>query len=477
VIGFGRAGTLAAVVASLASTYLVPAPVTSAAEISAGDNQTPACPAGVEASNHARELRATVGLAEDAETVERSFSTAGFTCEEFGIPLSSTETAAFKAVMRAQAELSTLAEGFVEDPAFGGAYLDGAELVVGTTTGTLKGDVRPARGTLRITKTRYAESHLQALAKDIADRSRTNGDSLASLGINLVSVDPRSNRVEVGVSSGVAAAEDALASMYGAAVTVISRPGGEVEPLACTVQDCGTRGGVQINHNNPSVGCTSGFLVKARRAVGGTWKHYILTAGHCIERAGGPSNTNKWFNTVGTITWGANAQMDFWPSSCGFACTYIRNDQGLVNMGGVTPAKWNEYNVNGSPASITGAVRLSNQLVGQVVCRFGGATGFRCGAINRKPTSVGVGWKVYYPVEVSMQSAKGDSGSGFYRVWDYNGTYFRDAYGTLTGGYTSFSQSYTYYYAWDGIFYEKRVDEVCEGNWWIEVCTTATCAL
>jgi hypothetical protein len=72
------------------------------------------------------------------------------------------------------------------------------------------------------------------------------------------------------------------------------------------------------------------------------------------------------------------------------------------------------------------------------------------------------------------RSDEGDSGAGFYRLQsDGYGGYTYKAFGILTGG----TPSYTYYYPWDTTFYAKRVGEVCEDNWWIQICTTGACAL
>lgn len=133
------------------------------------------------------------------------------------------------------------------------------------------------------------------------------------------------------------------------------------------------------------IGCTTGFLVRAKPQYG-TWKHYILTAGHCVAHSGGTANNVNWENGAGTVVCGHNQAMDFWDQDgCGFLNTCRSNDLGLVGMGNASPSDWNEYLTGTeSHVPITDTTTRGNQLIGQVVFRHGRTSGLDSGDIVDK---------------------------------------------------------------------------------------------
>jgi hypothetical protein len=294
-------------------------------------------------------------------------------------------------------------------------------------------------------------------------------------------VNPRTNNVDVGVADNLDAARLLLHARYGDDVSVALEPL-TTGQLLCTEDDCGTKGGLVIDHNSPNAGCTSGFLSRAKQGSSGSWNGYIYTAGHCIDAAGGVGNTNNWHNGAGTTTWGRNkAEPEIW-YECGFFTLCLDMDQGLVGLGTAVPSQWNRYFIGGgSTVAINARTFNMNQLIGQVVNRYGRTSGLDAGTINDKPeyfaTSVGGYTHLQYNViKVGMASNYGDSGAGYYRLYTSSGTTYRSAYGSLSSGPYPGS-SPTYYTPWDVHLDGKGGNGEAWARWYIEPCITVGCGL
>lgn len=330
--------------------------------------------------------------------------------------------------------------------------------------------MRPEKGSIELRAAQFTLTKLEDVAAEIGQLTVDSAIGQLAAEITYVAVDVRANQVKVGVAVDVQKAAPTFAKAYGNLVSVYYAEAAEGGFLVCTENDCGTKGGLAMDHPS-GVGCTSGFLAKSKLYGGTTYSHRILTAGHCIYASGGVSNTQNWHNPAFTQTWGDNLAMDFqqyeyadgtqWCPVQNVLCLY--NDLGLIGVGSNPPADWNQYFTgSGSFIEIDGSKTKSNQLIGQVVYRYGRTSNLDAGAITAKPTYVtftgadcgalGYTCRSYNVIEVGVGSDHGDSGSGFYRVQSNgSGGYTRNAYGILSGGKTGYA--YTYYYAWDEPFY------------------------
>jgi hypothetical protein len=431
------------------------------------------------ALDHARDLRRSAGLEYGPSTITASVSDPAYRCSEFGILMTDAERAEFARVLDAQGELSSLAVEVSGDPSFAGAYLQGSTLTIASTDGRLGELLRPVHGLARRTKVNHTWADLQRLAKEI-DTDTLEGQVVATR----VSVNPMTNKVDVGVSGSVEEARKLLFARYGAMVAVHDEPLTD-DSFLCNVNDCGTKGGLTADHSSPSAGCTTGFVVQAKKGWSGTWSRYMMTAGHCIDNAGGVGNSNPWKNGVGA-TWGTSRAQDFWSHECGFWIKCISNDIGLFAVGATTSPR-HRYVIGTSDVPINHATKSASQLVGQIVYRHGRSSALDSGAINDIPVyrSFSCGLytcRQYGVVKVNMASLGGDSGSGFYRLYSSGGTTYRSAYGILSGG--PHGQSPTYYTSWNTHWSADRAGSTLDaqdgtpGNrWYAEVCITSGCAL
>lgn len=408
-----------------------------------------ACDTSDSALADAQGLRRAVGLPSDAATIAASLADPAYRCTAFGVLLTDNELAEFATVLAAQGELSDLAAAAAKDPAYAGAYLEGSTLTIASTDGNLGRSFKPAIGLVRLVRAEYTYSELQRVAFEIARNTSDMGPN-SSIRLTRVSVNPKTNRVDLGVDGDVDNATEHYRRLYGDIVTVKYEPLQSAEFL-CTTDDCGTKGGLSVDHftgGKQDSGCTSGFVPRYRYP-GGSWKYGILTAGHCIKDAGGVNNANSWQNGAGTIVWGNNKAQDFWWNDCSFSTLCNYNDEGLFGLGGVSPGTWNKYKIGGSSSvAIDAWTDRYYQLIGQIVYRHGRTTGQRSGAITDKPEV----YSYYCPfptncvryglVRVDVASDRGDSGAGFYRLYSTGGIWHRSAYGILSAGPPGSSPTY-----------------------------------
>jgi hypothetical protein len=429
------------------------------------------CDDGDEAIAHAQSLRQATGLPSDAATLAASVTEPAYRCTAFGVSMTEEELRQFGDVLDAQGELSNIATEASSEPTFGGAYFDADKLKIFSTDGQLGQSYRTASGVIVSIIGKYTWKELQEVATELGNERQASKEY--PFEIVRVSVNPRTNRVDVDVAMGAEAATKYFADAYGDKVNVQYEPRNEMTYL-CSTFDCGTKGGAAAWHWTPDNGCTTGFLVQAHKGSG-AWNHYMLTAGHCIDGTGGLSNPNPWQNWVGTVVWGTNKANEHYLYSCGSGgFSSCRNgDQGLFGLGGQTPSSWNRYVIGSSDVPIDGTTIDWNQFVGQVLWRNGLNSGLDSGAITDIPQEVSCGFWCYdYGlVVVDMVSGGGDSGAGFYRLYTSGGTTHRSAYGVLSGvprGQTS----PTYYSS-----YHSSLDSADGSSWHFIPCITATCPL
>lgn len=204
--------------------------------------------------------------------------------------------------------------------------------------------MRPEKGSIELRAAQFTLTKLEDVAAEIGQLTVDSAIGQLAAEITYVAVDVRANQVKVGVAVDVQKAAPTFAKAYGNLVSVYYAEAAEGGFLVCTENDCGTKGGLAMDHPS-GVGCTSGFLAKSKLYGGTTYSHRILTAGHCIYASGGVSNTQNWHNPAFTQTWGDNLAMDFqqyeyadgtqWCPVQNVLCLY--NDLGLIGVGSNPP--------------------------------------------------------------------------------------------------------------------------------------------
>lgn len=453
-----------------------------------GDEASPApeltfaddeCDTSEAALAHAAKFRQDAGLASDPATLAATTVAAEYQCTAFGILMTAAELDHFTSVLDAQGELSALVESVSGLPTYAGAFFEGDNLTLGSTDGSIGRSFKPTRGSITVVAVDYSEAELRAVASEIARAGLA--DALdAGIRITRVSVNPRTNRTDVAVSTDVDRARDFFYRLYDDRVVVTFEPSGTGGGFLCTKNDCGAMGGVVIDHDDPRSGCTSGFVARAKQGDYGDWNQYFYTAGHCIRDAGGVGNPNPWYNGADTITWGTNRVQPtpFW-WDCQWWAKCLATDQGLFRFGGSPPPQYNRYFIGGGTSvAINARTPYSNQIVGQFLYRQGRTSGLDSGAISDKPefydwSNGGITYIVYNVVSVNMVSDYGDSGSGFYRLYTSSGATYRSAYGVLSGAEVPGSRGPTYYAFWDA-----DIDQASGSPWerWhVQPCVSVGC--
>lgn len=349
-------------------------------------------------------FRTTAGLAADAATVADSLGNPSvYSNTRFGVPLTRAEAEVVLGQIAAQNELLPMAEAATELQDFASTYFTGGTLHVNVTGDPASaavelGSVRPASADVVFERARVDHQRLAAVQDAIV------GDrDLAALGVmpTTVAIDPVTTRVEVTFQAHdpIDTAAAILREKYGELVVVLVGQG-PISLLACnSVDDCGTKGGLGGHHNSPAITCTTGFV-----AYHLTFK-LILTAGHCIEQAGGVSNGYKWKNYLATVTWGYNSSYQYDALS----------DLGTFYIPSIS--YYNQY-FAGGPADIrtirTSERPESQMPVGLYECRSGHSSNWDCGTIHRANISATYDGFIHYGLwEVTPGSSYGDSGSGY----------------------------------------------------------------
>ncbi len=405
-------------------------------------------------------FRESVGLPSDRATVVRRYASADGDSTVYGVPLTRQEQSVVDTRVRYSYQFMQLLAEMGSDPTYGGSYLDKAtgRVLTALTSGdpiafqTAYAKLVPTGGELTVVGTKWSLAAIDARIADIGSR-------LADVGGHSVHFDPVTQLFGVGIAEGTEATiladrSDSARLMLGSDVVLEPLP--KAELLACTIADCGTRGGLEIRgRNSPTSAvwalCTSGFVARDK----GNNAMRMLTAGHCIEDAGGAADADsQWRNEAQTITWGRNIAERFFDGTT--------SDSGVFALGSNVPTTKNSYFISATNQKpIVHASTDAEQTLGMLVCRSGRASDYDCGTIaiwhqwqEPKP-----GFILKDTIVVNVTSAHGDSGAGFIGTYDEFGNRF--AAGILSGG----DGGWTWY---TGV-------QAAQAQMNIKVCTSAAC--
>ncbi len=420
------------ILAAAAIFAAIVAPAT-AAEASAGGSAPPVVGSVPGETDNAARFRMDHGLRSDIAYVERSLQDASFSNVYFGVPLTNEEAAIVLNEVRAQDELLPTLEAAQQTPGFVGAFFTRDQLTIsvsgsGSTMRAVTASTAPIGARVQVQTVPFPRNDLETARERLED----DWSRLAAEGITLsqVGIDAATGRVHVIVAAdSTDRAPETLESRYGPSVSVETLPvTGSL--LACTsIKDCGTKGGLAAKAG--AVVCSTGFL--AQETVNVFSPVRMVTAGHCINAAGGVNAGSTWTNELGTTTWGKGSHVKF----------DANLDGGAFSLGNSTPTAKNEYFVSTSDIRQVRGVRTNaNQVVGLTVCRSGRTSLFDCGTIRAADTSVdlGAGFIFHHMWKVQMDSDNGDSGAGFIDL-----SASMNAVGILSGGTREGIFPYTLY--------------------------------
>lgn len=255
---------------------------------------------------------------------------------------------------------------------FGSSWLDSAtgKLTVGTTDASMVGTIRAAGAVPRLVK--YSASELDAVVAKL-DRSVSNRPS----SVTEWYVDSATNSVVVSVLGNDRAAT-AWAASAGAAVRIQTTTAAP-RPLWNLI-------GGQALYLPGGGRCSIGF--NARNSSG---TRFVITAGHCV------SSTGTFSGVGGAI-------------GPGYASVFPSQDRGLVRVAystAVSTPYVSRYS-SGGTVTVGGA---SAAPVGATVCRSGSTTGWRCGSILARNSTVCYSQGcVYGLIRTNVCAEPGDSG-------------------------------------------------------------------
>lgn len=412
----------------------------------AADPQAP-----VPDASGAANLRLAAGLKADAETISQSFADrATYSDVAYGVPLTPAEARVVAGRLDVSARVGDVLQVAAADASYAGAYLEGRDsprlVIVATKPGAAFAArvtaAAPAGVEIEVREGGINRSEIERLSDQIA----TDMPSLAAAGIAVHSVgfDARIGKLIIGVDSDATEARAALRERYGDAVDAAVRPRPTL--FACTVEDCGTRGGLGIEGKATAGGayshhCTSAFLARSSNVL--LTARYMITAGHCITDNGGSSASGSaWRSEGNSVQWGRNIRHAFTNGT--------DSDSGIFSLGSSVPADQNTYFAGPTDIKqITTLIATSQQVAGRWFCRSGLSSGYDCGPIlwinewQIVPCpSNSSGCRVNEVVIIDVASRHGDSGAGF--VQTYAAGSITGAAGILMGGETA-GQSPTWY--------------------------------
>ena len=336
-----------------------------------------------------------------------------------GTPLTDAETAEVIRRMTVQWATGPALEYATAEPEFAGSFIDqrGGGVPVFLFTNSLdthrESIVKALEEPIEFRVERVARSLDELLAQQAAILAQI--DSLAAAGANVVetAILPDRNAVLVGL--------DGLTPARAGDVTESAGPGLVFEEAKAAHADAclngsncrPIKGGIAITRPNGSWPCTSGFVVKE----GGTVR--LLTAGHCLHMAGGP--TLDW--THNSIKFG-DALSDTWQPG------YTRTaDVGLIDIDSGEQSQMvgdnQMHRGAGNVYGVVGKVNGASQSQGTLVYRYGRTSGTDHGLINglyaSRQSCVDVTppkcMTVTQTIRVDFDSTGGDSGGPvFYYV-------------------------------------------------------------
>lgn len=226
-------------------------------------------------------------------------------------------------------------------------------------------------------------------------------------GMTRVVIDPRVNRVVVGVREQADEVAAGLIREFGPAIVVRNVPAamtsGCVSRQNCP--DPSMKGGLRIRDTALSIDCTSGFMGRrSSGALANEW--YLITAGHCMAPAAGGGGANKDWKHNGVVI-GKSYNYAYYNT--------MRADVGVIKMSAI------DFPTNAVFASGTSDIRSiiqsrdnGYQVVGRSVCRsVATSDNYLCGTITARdfPALIG-GYQYTHQWEMSRacMPLAGDSG-------------------------------------------------------------------
>ncbi|WP_170288173.1 alpha-lytic protease prodomain-containing protein [Marilutibacter maris] len=261
---------------------------------------------------------------------------------------------------------------------------------------------------VEIRNTRYSMRELDAAIRqlDATNERYSNSDSAFS-GVHSWGVDSRSNRVVVGVDKAAGAMRDGIDFV---ALSGIDAGLVRFERIDAPQLQADIRGGIEYSINNRFL-CSVGFAVTQ-----GTGKGFA-TAGHCGNA--GDSVTIDGLN-VGT----------FAASSYDVKGKKYDGDRAWVSLNSTQNLLPIVYGYGNGDVTVRGSIEAP---IGAAVCRSGRTSGWHCGTITEKNTSVRYvkgGGSISGLSRASTCSLGGDSGGSFI-------TAAGQGQGVLSGGPTA----------------------------------------
>jgi hypothetical protein len=349
---------------------------------------------------NAIDFRRSFGFVSDA-TVVAAYEADESLNRDYGVALTQPETAEMARRDAIAVAVGPMVAELRQTDGFAGLFIDQA--AGGVVDFAFVGEVPlPSDWTGRYlppgTEVRFRTAdYSYAELRELQDLITKDWLQLKSDGIPLVSVgvDPRMNRVLVGVDGSPEDAAPVFSEAYGPRVTV--RQEQPEDPTACnTREDCPPmKGGITIDGNTKL--CTSGFN---GRPVAASSARYIITAGHCIKDDGLGST---WSHNG--VDLGISIFHDYHQGSSA--------DVGVIAHNTTGP-HYHYYAVNNlSIRKVTAGRPNDQQPVGATICRAGVASNpeWKCGEVLLDDRDVEIGGVLFHHMwKQDFSNVVGDSG-------------------------------------------------------------------
>jgi hypothetical protein len=358
-------------------------------------------PSPSDAIADAVDFRRSFGFVSDA-TVVAAYEADDSLNRDYGVPLTQSEVAEMARRDAVAVAVGPMVAELRQTDGFAGLFIDQA--AGGVVDMAFVGEVPlppdwtgrhlPPGTEVRFRTADYSYAELRELQDLVTnDWLRLEADGLPMVSVG---VDPRTNRVLVGVDASAIDAAPAFARAYGPRVIV--RQVSPEEPTA----DCNSRddcppmkGGLKIN--GAIKACTSGFN---GRPVASSSARYIITAGHCIRDDG-----------LGS-TWSHNGD------DLGISIFHDYHQNSTADVGVIahdtTGPHYHYYSVNNlSIRKVTAGRPNDQQPVGATICRAGQASNpeWKCGQVLQADEDVSVGGVLLHHMwQQDFSNSMGDSG-------------------------------------------------------------------
>lgn len=356
------------------------------------------------------QFREALGFSTDAGVLRAAASNEAADPSEYGgTPLTDEERDELRRRLSVQWATVPAMEYATSQAEFAGGYIDqlSGGVPVFLFTGSL--DVHEASITKALHEPiefRVAQA-TRSLSELLAQQSAVlaDRDRLKEEGVRVVetAILPDRNAVLVGIDGLTPVDEAAVSARAGDNLIFVESKPAEADACPNGSNCRPIKGGIAVGRPNNAWPCTSGFIVKEGASL------RLLTAGHCLHMAGGP--TVDWFHNG--VKFG-DALSDTWQP------TYTRTaDVGLIDIDSAELAQITTDNLMhrgaGNVWPVLGQVQGHLQMMNSVVYRYGRTTGTMNGRINglyaSRDSCVGLTcMTVTKTIMVNFDSEGGDSG-------------------------------------------------------------------